>query len=1624
MGPILVFDGPVIRVQTGTSVADVNAIIASAPSGAIVEFAPGIHTLDAAVIIDRSDIWVRGAAEGTTLIGSTVDGVENVISIGTGVERTQGTVLASLVEGDTEVNVPGHTLQPGDVIRISQPDVSAFLADPLYANVSEEDADNRPFLEVLVEVSAVNGDTVTIADPLPYDVGKDADVRRVEVLEGVRLSDFTITSDLGPADPFVFENTLPGFLRASAVEVVGTKGAELFDISVINAPSLSFQIRESIDLVGARLSADGAHNKGGGGNGYGIELYEAHHVSLSDLVLTDLRHGLLLSSWHSETDNTIHIADTNRDINFHGGVDVGNEIVVDRLVASYEAGGAAWSVVSPGGLHHPYTDIYGDNIVQFRYVVGGERDDDIRAHPDGAYLAGMDGDDSLYGDAAADTLLGGEGTDTLRGGDGADTLDGGTGGDSLYGGAGADIFEIGPGSGSDRILDFNPTEDQLVVIDTASARTVGDLIISDTAEGARIDILSAAGELSDLLVANVSAAGLAGALDLRRSPDFALDVKLGSGADRAFGGEGEDLVSSFASALTVADVLDLGGGTDTFKLLSTSATLDMTGLTSLTGLDRVDLTGPDRVRVFIDDGIVAASDRGRLTLVTGPVGIERLEVQDVSADRSVILQGLGDVHLSRLDGQRVFAGDAFAGRILGERAADYIALSGAGTVDGGAGDDALSLRSGATGRAYGGAGDDKFMIHGVAAAMASIDGGDGVDRAVFYGQTSVTLSDLAGMTGVEMLELREAGSNLTLDATTIARFGGRVTVEGTGTLSVSATMQAGQMLEAAGDADITLTGGAQRVMLADGFTGLLGAGSGDDTITGGLGDNTVTTGSGRDTYVYLGGDDRLTDFDTARDRLVLRDIVDAVSADTVRIASAGGNAVVMAGDGTITVEGVSASDLRSAITVERTPGLTWQATLSTGVDQVYGDVGADTVRTYGSALSSADILDLGAGKDRMVVLSNPSYRLDLRGHSQIDGLDEIDLTGMVSADLRLDDAVLAGTDSGTLGIDLAAAELRELDLAGVSDGYKVALSGTGRVTLGDGGQSVYLDPDYTGVLTGGSGDDTVYVRGAYASITARDGDDSVKLGTDAEVRVDLGDGADVIDTGGHTLLAGSWIGAGAGYDTMILRGDGTVDLRQLTLGGIQEFEFRGTSSARLMLPDLAGPVTLSGNGSTRLTVDGGAPEVVMGRGLASLTLDGAATRVTTADGVTADVRAGGGNDTLIGGTRDDRLQGEAGNDDITGGAGDDAIFTGTGSDIVRYRAGDGTDIIYDFNAASDRLILTDIASASSAGDLAMRSVSTGVMLDLQEADGIHKIRIDGVTLGSIASAITVERSSGYRLDAGLTTSHDGYVGSAGADVVSTYVSALSHQDQVAFGAGEDTLVLLSSTFTLDLTIADGITGMDRVDLTRAQEVRVTVDAGTLANTDQGVLVLDAGSSDITRLETAAAGSAGVVVTEGSGVVTLAPADGQRVLHMGTGSVTGGNGADVIAIGGAARTVDGGRGDDVLAVLDSAGAGLRVTGGDGADVFVFESAATAATITDFDAATDRILLLGGGFEGSALAGSLGLSASETATILDWQAAGGATLGNRYLHLDRRPDFLLTGVAALLRCNIILDSLRVL
>ncbi len=447
-------------ISVGTKADKVNAIIENAASGDIVEFSAGAHVFDETIVIRRDDITVKGAGEAQTQIkfrfDDNGDGRVDTSEGASGFEilgfketsnyvrkADRGEVIQAISAGQTKIkisdtgNLADGTLAVGDVIHIQQQNTNAYLDEIggcAPGTDCRETALNRYFREftsTIVEVDSKSG-TVSLADPIPYAMNpNETQIEMVELTDvrrDVSLSDLSITFEIFDPktgavitpDANDFSNTQGGFLSGkrpgkAAVYVEGSTGATVENISVTNAPAQGFAFRNSINLAADNLAVDGSFNKGVGGHGYGVDIYETSNSSFTNLDIFDVRHAVLFSSWNAETGNTVQIDSTNRDINFHGGPDLDNMITVDSAILQYGDSPQVWQIVSNGGrVVHQQTDIYGlGNTVVFKTASGSERDEVIYASAGGANLRGNGGDDVLVAGAGADVLDGGQGRDTV-----------------------------------------------------------------------------------------------------------------------------------------------------------------------------------------------------------------------------------------------------------------------------------------------------------------------------------------------------------------------------------------------------------------------------------------------------------------------------------------------------------------------------------------------------------------------------------------------------------------------------------------------------------------------------------------------------------------------------------------------------------------------------------------------------------------------------------------------------------------------------------------------------------------------------------------------------------------------------------------------------------------------------------------------------------------------------------------------------------------------------------------------------------------------------------------------------------------------------------------------------------
>jgi Ca2+-binding RTX toxin-like protein len=169
---------------------------------------------------------------------------------------------------------------------------------------------------------------------------------------------------------------------------------------------------------------------------------------------------------------------------------IANDTITATSGQTYLRGAAGDDSISGGS---GFDDINGNQGNDTEHGNGG--DDWVVGGKDSDLLFGDAGNDIVWGNLGNDTLDGGDGNDQVRGGQGDDSISGGAGddyvsgdrgNDTISGGPGADLFHSFSGAGIDRVLDFNASEGDRVMLDpgtTYTASQVGADTVIDMGNG-------------------------------------------------------------------------------------------------------------------------------------------------------------------------------------------------------------------------------------------------------------------------------------------------------------------------------------------------------------------------------------------------------------------------------------------------------------------------------------------------------------------------------------------------------------------------------------------------------------------------------------------------------------------------------------------------------------------------------------------------------------------------------------------------------------------------------------------------------------------------------------------------------------------------------------------------------------------------------------------------------------------------------------------------------------------------------------------------------------------------------------------------------------------------------------
>jgi Ca2+-binding RTX toxin-like protein len=391
-------------------------------------------------------------------------------------------------------------------------------------------------------------------------------------------------------------------------------------------------------------------------------------------------------------------------------------------------------------------------------------------------------------------------------------------------------------------------------------------------------------------------------------------------------------------------------------------------------------------------------------------------------------------------------------------------------------------------------------------------------------------------------------------------------------------------------------------------------------------------------------------------------------------SSGGGGSSSQTGGGSSTTNGTSGNEL-----IVGTSGHDELLGLG-GDDTIRGQAGDDTI----DGGPGGDIINGNSGSD-VFVLRDGEGRDVINDYS--DGTDRFVLAG----GLKFSQLSLSAAGTGTLikhgGSTLAKinnTNPNELTGADFGDASGSSSSSSGSTSGSTGGSSSSSKASTT---DGTNGNDIIIGSSDNDNIHGLAGNDTIR-GQDGNDTIDGGPGKDIINGNG-------------GSDTFVLRVGDDRDVINDYNDATDAFSLAGGLSFNQLSFSSAGSGTeIKSGGSTLAKVNNTTPSQFTAEdfgGNSSSSSSGSAKPGSSSSsgsssvitGTSADEKLFGSDadDYLIGLNGDDTIRGNNGNDVIDGGDGNDIINGSGGSDIFVLRAGDGRDVINDFQNGSDTFAL-------------------------------------------------------------------------------------------------------------------------------------------------------------------------------------------------------------------------------------------------------------------------------------------------------------------------------------------------
>lgn len=687
-------------------------------------------------------------------------------------------------------------------------------------------------------------------------------------------------------------------------------------------------------------------------------------------------------------------------------------------------------------------------------------------------------------------------------------------------------------------------------------------------------------------------------------------------------------------------------------------------------------------------------------------------------------------------------------------------------------------------------------------------------------------------------------------------------------------------------------------------------------------------------------------------------------------------------------------------------------TLTTGVDNIVGTAGNDTINgvsdgTTGATLQSLDAIDGGAGTDTLT-LTNVAGTVDSAAIAaasvkNVENLSILSGANGVTADV----SKWAGLETVTVDNRASAANSITTD----SNVKSVSVKGGTTAFVTDNGTATDATADTLTAVTldGLSGGATVE-SDALTSLTLNN----------------LNSAVDVTAAAGTRALTVTLNNVGAtGTAATVTDNEATTVTVNTTGKASANVQLVATKATALTVnADEAVSVSSLNVAAKTITIKGDSL-VTIGTAVTAGSLESISS-VDSTGGVTIGAALG----TAV------SFTGGAGKDTITLGATTKAITTGAGDDNVTVGSSFGTGGSVDAGEGTDTLTMTAANAIAASSDtvfetkiagfekLSITGTATG-SVNLANLDDINYVKIDGtnkgLTLTGLTSGATLEQAAAGT--AAVTTVAINAADTNTADVLNLLLTeGATGTGTVGFGS-----ITANNVETIKITTDDTATTATGNQLVgtlvdaAATSISVAGDAG-LDLTFTGTKLTSFDASGVTKgavtfttgaLEAAAtikggadgntfnitAATKAVSVTGGAKVDSITIGASGTANNQDNTVATLDGGDNVTIIGGGKNTIDLGAGDDTLTIGHTGATGITsglnvITLGEGKDTVNFNVASTNGntytTITDFQAG-DK-LAFSGFAKGTEVFNKTAITLGGTAAFADFLNAAAAGDGS--------------------------------